>query len=549
MGIRTIGLPIVCAALAATTASCDQDLRLAESQELRPLAVLEGTVLYHGPRPCTRAGHVVGAAVLMLFDSNGLPPPEGLSPSLANFVAVPGDTLFADLIPSLPAEADGALACPSPDEPPVTASAPFVIAPVEAGTYQIRAFYDLDGDWFPTFDYSNLPTQGDIGGGTIANVDAFLQGESPSYETMTVGQPDDQGGLQIPATGLRMKNLTVTLARPYPLQRPYFYYGGVVDQVYGNQDPSHVDMPADYWAPDLSLLATESSLLRVQLYAGVPDNERKQAQGKPFFLHLDEPSLAAYRYDFNGDGVIGAGDNVPESSLVPALMPLVIWTKTDASDPTGSTAQSNPTVVDLGLTMVRDSLLQTAGFSSVEPVFFDHLTIAVRPAVICIDSSESPPLVAVVTPHETDQLTANEPDPAKQNKLFGDDPSAIKGAVAGLIGTTADRVEVIYACMPPGRYSANAIYTTGQVWSVPNELGYCLPREQPVGDPSNPTACGSRPRLPSQSVTLRIGGTADDPNACYDQFPSDAQRKRYMRNCLTEAERERFATRSLFEKR
>lgn len=532
MGRRTLALSALLApGIAVGALSCDHELPFLEFEELQPRGVIEGQVVYQGPPPCTEKGHVVGAAVLYLFHSDGLPPPDGLAPSVENFSAVAGDVLFADHVKDLQFNADGSRWCAPEGTPKINASADFVISPVSAGSFQIRAFYDLDGDYFPAFDYSNLATKGDINGGALHNLDTYFAGlEPPRYKDIEVGTPDADGKYAMPSTGVHLHNVTVGLGQPYALQRPYMYYGGVIDELYGNTDPNNIVMPADYWADDFSLAGVEDALLRVQFNAGVPEEERAAATASPFNFHLDDPGqLMIYRFDFNGDGKIGEGDSIPESSLVPALMPLMIWQKS---------GQSNPTVVNLGITFANDSLIASAGFTSTEPVPFDHITVALRPATICIDSSESPPQVTLVSPYEQDR---------NGTFIFGEDTTPLKGALAGLTGTVAENVEIIYTCMPPGDYGLNAIYTSGQVWMLPNEAGYCMPREEPKNFDENgmPQTCGTRPRLASQGVTVRIGTIAHDVNHCYT-FADEAMRERYRQTCLTPEEREMFDEQSLF---
>src|SRR6187401_96963 len=81
--------------------------------------VIRGTVTYIGPRPCSRDGHIVGNAVVLVFDRRNPPPPAGIATSAVNFVAVPGDVLFANE----PRSNGPELFCPT--RPNVTASAPF----------------------------------------------------------------------------------------------------------------------------------------------------------------------------------------------------------------------------------------------------------------------------------------------------------------------------------------------------------------------------------------------------------------------------------------
>ena len=532
MGRRTLALSALLApGIAVGALSCDHDLPFLEFEELQPRGVIEGQVLYQGPPPCTENGHVLGAAVLYLFDSNGLPPPDGLAPSVENFSAVAGDLLFADHVKNLQFNANGDRWCPAQNAQKINASANFVISPVTAGSYQIRAFYDLDGDYFPAFDYSNLATKGDINGGALHNLDTYFAGqERPDYKDIEVGTAVN-GEYTMPSKGVHLQNVTVGLGQPYTLQRPYMHYAGVIDEQYGNTDPNNIVMPADYWGADFSLTGIESSLLRVVFNEGVPDAEKAEATASPFNFHVDDPgTLMIYRFDFNGDGSIGEGDSIPESTLVPALMPLMIWQKE---------GQSNPTVVNLGITFADDSLFASAGFTSEEPVPYDHITVALRPATICIDSSVSPSNVALVTPYPMDQTG--------ENSLFGENVDPIKAALAGLTGTVPESVEVIYSCMPPGNYGLNAIYTSGQVWMIPNESGYCTAREEPKDFDADgmPRICGSRPRLPSQDVTVQIGTTVHGVDHCYE-FESNAMRERFRQNCLNAEERVLFDAQTLY---
>ena len=58
--------------------------------------VMRGTVSYQGPRPCSRAGHIVGNAIIAVYRAANPPFPGGFAPQAVNFVAVPGDVLFAN---------------------------------------------------------------------------------------------------------------------------------------------------------------------------------------------------------------------------------------------------------------------------------------------------------------------------------------------------------------------------------------------------------------------------------------------------------------------
>ena len=60
-----------------------------------------------------------------------------------------------------------------------------------------------------------------------------------------------------------------------------------------------------------------------------------------------------------------------------------------------------------------------------------------------------------------------------------------------------------------------------------------------------PRICGSRPRLPSQDVTVQIGTTVHGVDHCYE-FESNAMRERFRQNCLNAEERVLFDAQTLY---
>jgi hypothetical protein len=126
-----------------------------------PAGVIRGTVSYNGPPPCSQGGHVVGNAVVLVFDARNPPPPSGLANTALNFGVVAGDALFHDW----PVTQGATKICPEANSPTMQASAPYVISPMAAGQYVIQAFFDYTGDFFATFKFRNLPEATDVGGG------------------------------------------------------------------------------------------------------------------------------------------------------------------------------------------------------------------------------------------------------------------------------------------------------------------------------------------------------------------------------------------------
>ncbi len=163
-------LPFVaCAALAA--AGCDEPP--IDSNSPPPAGVMEGTVLYVGPRPtCDYDDNGVpvrahGRVVLTLFEFDNPPPPNGSATSALNLLAIPGNAVFSNL----------PLSCPpagTPVDPSesITSSVAFTWPELPLGIdrgvkYLVRGFYDHDESFNPFFNITQSPTAGDIAGAAV----------------------------------------------------------------------------------------------------------------------------------------------------------------------------------------------------------------------------------------------------------------------------------------------------------------------------------------------------------------------------------------------
>ena len=115
------------------TLGCDSpDVFLPFAQFGGASGVIDGTVTYSGPLPCTENQRIVGAAVLLAFDKRLLPPPEGLGTSAASLGVVSGEALFAGIrgqLTFLPADAMGKPQRWCPPAPPA-GEAPKTPSPV-----------------------------------------------------------------------------------------------------------------------------------------------------------------------------------------------------------------------------------------------------------------------------------------------------------------------------------------------------------------------------------------------------------------------------------
>ena len=227
-----LGLSAVAVAVACGSVPNDPGARI-----VPPVGVIRGTVVYNGLRPCSRDGHIVGNAIVAVFDRLDPPAPDGLASAPLNFATVTGDRLFADE-PRYPGS--DTVYCPADHgfTEAVTASADFEIAPLAGGSYRLQAFFDTTGDFLPEFKFRNLPERGDVAGGAIDSADAErpVNAGNPNYEpvflpvNVGIAEPPTSasGGsasiptYRIPDTGFVADNVTVTLGLPAAIDAPLF---------------------------------------------------------------------------------------------------------------------------------------------------------------------------------------------------------------------------------------------------------------------------------------------------------------------------------------
>lgn len=193
-----------------------------------PTGVIQGTVFYTGARPeCLRDEEgrpitVMGNVILTLFVFNNPPPPSGSATSPESLLTIPGHELFslADCMPAEPM---------AEDRRPILASAPFTWPALSLSRlacsdpdpssprcpgrdYQIRAFFDRDGDFNPLFSIRNLPTAGDVAGAAFGELSAL----TPTPRRISFGHIDEHPNGQV------IPGITVTLGAIVETERPIF---------------------------------------------------------------------------------------------------------------------------------------------------------------------------------------------------------------------------------------------------------------------------------------------------------------------------------------
>ena len=128
--------------------------------------VIRGQVVYDGPAR--------GDAILLLFDTRALPPPDGNGTGAVAVARVKEPALFQR----------------TGDAGAGAFSAPFTFTQVPSGrSYRIRAFIDATREFVPVFDYAQQPRAGDPAGtsGDIAVAAFGTTREQPTLQTFYEG--------------------------------------------------------------------------------------------------------------------------------------------------------------------------------------------------------------------------------------------------------------------------------------------------------------------------------------------------------------------------
>lgn len=471
-----------------------------------PSGNIRGTVQYTGPLPCTAAGHVVGAAIILVFGTDLLPPPEGLGTTARSFAALPGDVLFQSVQSALPSNADGSTACPPAGSPHVTVSADWSLGPLQKGQYQIRSFYDYDGGFSPILKIHNLPTKGAVGGGALSNPLEAAAGKKPVYRTIDV----DPG-----PNGVLIEGVAITLGKVLDTTRPIANVDSVVDErpMPGsskvNTDPNAVVMPVDQLlsvSPTVAknLAVADKEFVRLVLRAGTRQDEWDASVRPPLSLQA-APPYSKFHLSPNRDAA-GKIVAIPEktSPALADLFPEAIFARLDPADTTQLTPFASPAVVVQGLVTPIGGVKALLGLSNASATSVDSelVSVALRPSALCAYPLEPSKPLLLVTPSLK----------ALNGEDVISDLNDLKGKLATRFRRDPADIVVVEGCLPPGTYAINLVYDTGQAWTIPNEAGVCQgPLETVTSDGLRCQQQGvpERALLPSQRSTIRIAGRQD----------------------------------------
>jgi hypothetical protein len=533
-----------CAAQGCTGTPPVDDTRV-DNRDVPFAGIIEGTVNYQGPAPCSLNGHIVGDMIVLVFTTSNPPPPNGFAATAANFAVVQGDTLFYDT----PRNPGSTLYCPRDEgyAAPVTASAPFIVSPMQPGQYIIQAFYDYYGDFRPNIDIRELPLLGDISGGAIDIIDAFAPDpatggttqkyQNPNYQPIFipigVGIPDDPNPPPgvipnytfPPDNGFLASNITVTVGLPNALTRPYAWMQGVdpatntplddgSDQIAASMSNASQDNP--YYYPVISMPqdiqvdalpvptlpqfidAQQTTFAAVRLNWGVAPAEVASAVDPLQPFHFQIPTNSDHTIDNSNGGLFvwDRGFAVPETPLLRAVWPFVVFAKladfgpsspdraTDPQDIVPQGSATDPIVIIQGITLNQDTLVNTAPASGgVIPASpsdpasrTDHITVLVRPSVVCFNPAAIQDGGVLVTPWSYGPNPGSMATPPALLPL--PDLEAAKDYQNGMNPNAPPLVKsVAYGCLPTGRYGVNLVYPTGQAWTLPNVAGSCAVSE------------------------------------------------------------------------
>lgn len=310
-----------------------------------PTGVVEGTVLYQGPRPACdhdEAGNATrfrGRVIMTLFLFDDPPPPTGSATSAANLLTIPAARLFSSLEDCMPPEGSAEI---------LTRSVGFTWPELPLGhDYQIRGFFDYDEDFNPFFSVSNLPTAGDLAGGAlVSSTNPALGFRRISFASAAI-QPNGQ----------IIRGIAVTLGLPVRTERPVFTYSALPLRS-GQTFPFRADLVAQ----EAALYALTNG--KLNLYSRDPADPETSALNTALAeggLSIDTSDDLGYAWyvqpvDANGDGeqdlhpILGRSAGVPwyfpitimqrarsaievqagipSATLIPTVRPLQVRTKT-----------------------------------------------------------------------------------------------------------------------------------------------------------------------------------------------------------------------------
>ncbi|MFO0713540.1 MAG: hypothetical protein U0353_27055 [Sandaracinus sp.] len=502
--------------LAACEAPNQDTLRSMGGPTPDPTGVLRGSILYSGPRPeCLRredgsAYALPGHVVLLLFRYDNPPPPAGSASSAENFLVMPADELFSldDCMPPEPSAEDLA---------PIMRSVGFTWPTIRLGrTYQIRGFYDNDGDFNPFFGVRNLATAGDVGGGAFVSASAAV----PVYTPIELPPASEA------PNGYVVEGVAVTFGAVVRTERPMFQVGEATTAL-----SSEATIP-----PIADAIAREEALFRLanmrislvrdpdtsDLFGTNTFGNALAAAGIGFDFRASHHGLPILPVDANSDGVQDLHP-ILGSSGVPWYLPAILMRR--ARNPVEVRA-GIPDVLLIATIRPTVPLGVRQGFVPRETLA--SADVVVPPVAVAITNPASPITCRVpyIAPGNIAELYEGRPVDCQELPTGNYDVNVLSGMAGGRVidalddcvtecvagGSTAE------ACTPGCRTEAalrsdtGYVFTGGayssQAWSIPNELGCpdTAYRSTAVNQLDLPRADGTLPSCDESALLLHDQG-------------------------------------------
>ncbi|HEY2030185.1 MAG TPA: hypothetical protein VGH20_13355 [Myxococcales bacterium] len=245
--------------------------------------VIQGQVVF--------SGTARGDAVLLLFDTAALPPPDGNATSAVEVARVSRAQLFGAAAPS----SVGPFA------------APFTFTEVPSGhSYQIRAFLDVAGKFNPVFDFSQSPRAGDVAGG---------------FGTVSANGVPQLGSIAV-APDQIVSGANVALLQTLPFDPPSFVIQG------GSQTfDVNIDRPVALALSTTRLSAPDASFTKAHFAVELDRAPNGNARSSFADGILDVFPRIALRQLQDGSGnavAAGRGALIPCRTLVTPVLPAVV---------------------------------------------------------------------------------------------------------------------------------------------------------------------------------------------------------------------------------
>jgi hypothetical protein len=478
-----------------------------------PTGLLEGDVVYAAPMPECVGGAVTGRVVLTLFRSDDPPPPEGGATTAVNLLFVDAAELFA------PSD------CGLPEGTVVTRSAGFRWPDIPLGqgpadaegdlpgvAYQIRGFYDAEGDFDPRFGIRSGATRGDVAGG------AFLSATDLRFRALAFDHVDERPDGQV------VSGVTVTLAAPVGSEIPAF---ALDEGTRAMSSSATFSLSPDPVARDQALWELAAMRLRL-LDPDGPEGPSLERAGVDLDTSQEGRGFFVAPVDADRDGM---GDLHPVlgSTGLPWLLPIVIAQRA-----------RNPVERSVGIPGVRFVATVRPGFvlpPAQRTTFAPEIDISVPPVAIVTLRPDLPecqiPYIAPgnaaeqyeAGPTECQELPTGSYDVALIGGLAGATIVDVRAAIqAEMPDIPASALDAAVAARTDTGFALSGGTLASQAWSIPNELGCPDVAYLPPGfainqldeDPTTPCGAPDTLMLADQGPQGRFAVVDENPDDAPD---------------------------------